>query len=230
MKKAWPLIIGLVLLVSLLVLYAVEIAVFHETRETFFLMLQDLAFLPVNVLIVTFVLDRLIARREKNEMLQKLNMVIGVFFDEVGSGLIRQFSGFDAGFENFRSNLIMDRHWDEKTYARARKELSALTVQADSRRGNLVALRDYLTQNREFLLRLLANPNLLENEAFTQLLWAVFHVEDELSYRTDLSRLPEADYHHLSGDIRRAYTLLVSEWLAYMNHLRKSFLTSIPWP
>jgi hypothetical protein len=35
--------------------------------------------------------------------------------------------------------------------------------------------------------------------------------------------LSEADAAHLAGDIRRAYGLLVIEWLSYMRHLREDY-------
>jgi hypothetical protein len=73
------------------------------------------------------------------------------------------------------------------------------------------------------LLGLLENPNLLEHESFTDLLWAVFHLTEELGCRTDLKNLPDTDYAHLSGDIKRVYILLISEWLAYMKHLKDTY-------
>jgi len=64
---------------------------------------------------------------------------------------------------------------------------------------------------------------LLEHESFTDLLWAVFHLTEELACRTNVKQLPDTDYAHLSGDIKRAYVLLISEWLAYMKHLKADY-------
>jgi hypothetical protein len=66
---------------------------------------------------------------------------------------------------------------------------------------------------RDFLVRLLENPILLEHESFTELLRAVFHLTEELAAREDLGNLPDSDYKHLAGDIKRAYVLLVHQWL-----------------
>ena len=84
-------------------------------------------------------------------------------------------------------------------------------------------LKDFLSERRAFLLRLLENPNLLEHEKFTELLWAVFHLTEELEYRGDLKSLPETDYRHIEGDIKRAYVILISEYLDYIKHLRSSY-------
>ena len=32
-----------------------------------------------------------------------------------------------------------------------------------------------------------------------------------------------ADYEHLENDIRRAYSLLIVEWIVYMRHLHNSY-------
>jgi hypothetical protein len=80
-----------------------------------------------------------------------------------------------------------------------------------------------LVSRRAFLLALLGNPNLLEHDKFTDLLWAVFHLTDELVYREDFAGLPATDLQHLAQDLRRAFHLLVLEWLAYMQHLKQSY-------
>ena len=64
---------------------------------------------------------------------------------------------------------------------------------------------------------------MLEHESFTDLLWAVFHLTEELDNRKDVTQLPDSDYDHLSGDIKRAYSLLISAWLAYMGHLKTDY-------
>lgn len=81
----------------------------------------------------------------------------------------------------------------------------------------------FLISQRTFLLRRLENSLLLEQEAFTEQLWAVFHVADELQCRADLAHVPGGDYRHLAGDVGRAYSALTSEWLKYMAHRLKRY-------
>ena len=44
------------------------------------------------MLLVTLILNQLLNVREKLSMLNKLNMVIGTFFSEVGTALLKSFS------------------------------------------------------------------------------------------------------------------------------------------
>ena len=85
------------------------------------------------------------------------------------------------------------------------------------------SLKRILLENGDFVLRLLENQNLLEHESFTELLWAVSHLTEELSHRQNLQNLTDADKKHLAGDMRRAYRLLMLEWLSYMEHLKKEY-------
>ena len=90
-------------------------------------------------------------------------------------------------------------------------------------RAKLEELQAFLVGKRGFLLRLLENPNLLEHESFTNLLWAVFHLADELGHREEIGRVPDTDHEHMLGDITRAYELLAAEWLSYMRHLQANY-------
>ena len=83
-------------------------------------------------------------------------------------------------------------------------------------------MNEFLLSKREFLLRLLENPNLLEHETFTHLLTAVFHLQDELSSR-NLSELRDDEKEHLENDIKRVYRASVSQWVLYIKHLKNTF-------
>ena len=80
-----------------------------------------------------------------------------------------------------------------------------------------------LAGKREFLLRLLENPNLLEHARFTDLLWAIFHLGEELEARASLQGLPKSDLDHLAGDLTRVYSQLAGQWIAYAQHLQADY-------
>jgi hypothetical protein len=211
-------------LVSLsLVLYALNLAVFRDARDLFFYTLLDLAFIPLEVLIVGVVINRLLQLREKRALLNKLNMVIGAFFSEVGTELIRRLNGFDTDFDAIRGSLLFTMHWGDADFLAAEKAIAKAETGVDSRACEMETLRSFICAKRDFLLSLLGNPNLLEHERFTEMLWAVFHLMEELRFRNELDDLPEPDMDHLSADMRRAYALLLAEWLEHVHHLKKAY-------
>ena len=221
--KNWrvPLGVGLIALSALL--YFGHYLMFHDAHHIFIYMVGDIAFVPIEVLLVTLIIHQVLSRREKRALLRKLNMVIGAFFSEVGTELLGRLSEFDPDSLRVAEALRPTATWRTADFERAATQVAAYTAGVDGRRSGLVPLRDLLLARREFLLRLLENPNLLEHETFTDLLWAVFHLTEELAFRADLDALPESDVEHLSGDIQRAYGLLAGEWLRYMQHLMADY-------
>jgi hypothetical protein len=219
----WYLWLTLLLVLVSAGFYALQLAVFHDPRDTFFYMLQDLAFVPIQVLLVTLILNDLMARRERKQLLQKMNMVIGSFFSEMGADLITALAAYDKGFAALRQVIKLDSTWKNDTFKDAQTKVKALHHEIDARQEDLSGLKSLLREKRGFVLGLLENQNLLEHQTFTDLLWAITHLAEELQFRPTLDGLPEADYQHLSGDIKRVYALLLVEWLEYANHLRRAY-------
>jgi hypothetical protein len=214
---------GILLVLLSVFFYTVHFVIFRDTHHIFIYFVGDVAFVFIEVLLVTLIIHQVLSEREKRAMLKKLNMVIGAFFNEVGTELLRFFSAFDANNEKISRHLIVDDNWSEEHFVQIRTYIENHACEIDSTVGDLEGLQKYLVEKRSFLLRLLENPNLLEHEAFTELLWAVSHLAEELSHRATVKDLPAKDYKHLSGDIKRAYQLLVREWLSHMEHLKQEY-------
>jgi hypothetical protein len=219
----WYIVLSCLLISLSVASYFIQIAIFHRAEDTFFYMLQDIAFVPIQVLLVTFIIARLLTEREKRTLLKKLNMLIGAFYSEVGTYLMKYCSNFSSDLSELVPHLLVADSWTHKDFASAMKQIRTVDPRIDSRGNDLKELKVFLEHKRGFLLSLLANPNLLEHETFTDLLWAVFHLLEELSSRPMLDGLPETDYNHLTGDINRAYAQLLSEWLSYMEHLKGDY-------
>jgi hypothetical protein len=222
--ERWKLMLAVVLVAVSALVYYVQFLIFGRTEEALFLLMQDLAFLPVEVLLVTLILDQLFKRREKLALQHKMNMVIGAFFSEVGAPLLKSFNSFDRRQGEISGALALRADWSARDFENAKNAVRSHDFAMDAGRGDLAGLKDFLTvKMRPFLLGLLENPNLIEHESFTELLWAVFHLTEELGHRHSLTQLPEADREHLSHDIKRAYALLITEWLLYNSHLQADY-------
>ncbi len=219
----WQLLLGLALLALSAAVYVIHYLIFHDVHHIFIYLIGDVGFVFIEVLLVTLILHEVLAIREKRAILQKLNMVIGAFFSEVGSELLRAFSSLDPHADQIRDGLILTTETSDQDFSVLSERLAGYDYQITADGAALKKLGTFLVGKRSFLLRLLENPNLLEHEAFTNLLWAVFHLTDELAHRDDVTRVPQTDHEHLLGDIRRAYGLLASEWLSYMKHLQENY-------
>lgn len=219
----WQVRLGLFLAGVSAVVYLVHFLIFEDFHHIAIYLVGDIAFVPMEVLLVTVVIHEMLSRREKQAKLRKLNMVVGAFFSEVGTPLLHSLARFDAASAEAGPKLLVSADWSRGEFSTARRFFKQHEHDIDARSGDLEGLKVLLRERRDFLLRLLENPNLLEHETFTELLWAVFHLTEELGYRADLKALPDSDLKHLAGDIRRAYGSLVAEWLAYMEHLKADY-------
>ena len=220
---SWQILLGLSLIALSALGYFIHYFIFRDTHHIFIYLIGDIAFVFLEVLLVTLILHQLLRYREKKAMLNKLNMVIGAFFSEVGEELLKIFISFDLKSSEITQRLIITNESSEKDFSKICKIIENHTYNIDSKRGDLENIRNFLKEKRQFLLNLLENPNLLEHDSFTNLLWAVFHLTDELIHRKSLNELQETDCQHLAVDIKRAYHLLILEWLDYMKHLKVNY-------
>jgi hypothetical protein len=222
-KYSWQIFLGMGLILLSAVLGLIHYSLYKDAHNFFYYLLMDVSFVPIEVLLVTVIIDQLLRVREKNSLLKKLNMVIGTFFSEVGTDLIKSLITFDPAVERLRQEMIVSKNWSRKEFMRMRKDIQQYDYAIEVKLGDLAALKLFLVAKRDFLLTLLENPNLLEHESFTELLWAVFHLAEELGRRPNVVTLSQADALHLAGDIKRVYGLVAVEWLRYMEHLSQDY-------
>jgi hypothetical protein len=222
-RMNWKVALGVSLIILSAILYSVHYIIFGDARQMMMFFLGDLAFLPIEVFLVTIVVSQIFTEREKRTLLKKLNMVIGAFFSEVGTRLLRECVRVDKDAAEKRERLASAGTWRDKRVKELAIFFKRCAYRAEPAVEDFECLKQFLTGKREFMLGLLENPNLLEHESFTEMLWAVFHLTEELDAREDFSKLPPTDVAHLEGDLKRAYTSITIEWLYYMDHLRTRY-------
>jgi len=215
--------LGIILIIISAIVYLIHYAIFRDPHHIFIYLIGDIAFVFIEVLMVSLVIHSLLNMREKRERLEKLNMLIGVFFSEVGTRLLVLFSDSDPNLDKIKQNLIVTSDWSNKEFEHMNNQLRDYDYKINIDMINLKNLRDFFMSKSDFLVRLLENPNLLEHESFTEILRAVFHIVEELEQRKNIKKLSKNDRNHIAGDIRRAYNLLVFEWLSYMKYLKDSY-------
>ena len=219
----WQISLGFSLIALSAVFYFIHYLLFRDAHHIFLYLVGDIAFVFIQVLLVTMIIHEVLAMREKRLILEKMNIVIGSFFSEVGKELLKSFSALDPESEKIRKELIVTDKWSDKQFLDMSNRMKRYDPNIDITKGNLEGLKALLLRKREFMLRLLENQNLLEHDTFTNLLMAVFHLTEEIESRSNIMRLQGTDQRHLASDIKRAYGLLISEWLSYMKHLKENY-------
>lgn len=213
----------LLLLLLSFFIYYLQIYIFNNTEQTLFYLFQDLAFLPISVILISYVLQKYSKNKEKEENFKKLQIVVSAFYSELGTTLIRKISGFDKNLKLFKDNIDLSHDLDSKEKKTIFNQIVTFDYDMDIELSDLEDLKSFLISKKTYITRMFENPNMLEHSRFLEMLWAVFHLLDELENRDYLNKLPLNDKKHLDNDLKRAYPLLIIEWLEYMVYLNKEY-------
>lgn len=221
-KLPWHVKLGIILVGCSALVYLVKLTVIDNLPGTIEYIFNSFGFLFINVLLVTLVINGLLSKRAKNERLEKLNMVIGIFFTEVGNDLIRQIIPSDKNGIDFGRTFALEGKGkpDERSM---KCVIEKHRFEIDPEIINFINIQTFLQEKRNFLLRLMENPVMLEHQSFTTLLQAAFHLTAELGHRKDLEHLSISDRTHLAGDVSRVYQALTKEWVDYMGYLYENY-------
>jgi len=222
-NKNWMILFAVSLCLTSLLLFIFHFMIFHDLHHILIYTVHDLAFLPIEVLLVTLILHQMLERRAMRTKFEKLNMVIGVFFSEIGIPLLRFFVSHDPDMKEKYAFFSSIGSWDHAAYMKKIKETARFSYDIRVSCADLRELRSILVEKENLLVRMLENPVLLEHESFTEVLQAVFHLTEELKYRGSCENLPESDIGHLSGDIKRGYSHMVTIWLSYLDYLKANY-------
>lgn len=223
-RLVWELRVAAALIASSVILFAVHFLFYRDQQHIYFWTLTDLAFLPLSVLVTTLFINRLLSVRDRALRRDKRNMLSGIFFSSLGAPLLARFTRWDSAIDRLRQAFGNPDSWrGQMDDRKAAALLSGYAFEVAPTRDGIQALRVLFADKTDFLIRLLENPNLLEHEAFTDLLLAVLHLAEELAARQDLSVIPDSDLRHLAHDTKRAYTLLVREWVVHLGYLKTTY-------
>lgn len=95
--RRWLITTALILVALSATLYGIHYLIFGEFHHIVIYLVGDIAFVPLEVLLVVVVIERFMARHEHHKMLEKMNMLVGTFFSELGTELLGRLT---EGLEN----------------------------------------------------------------------------------------------------------------------------------
>ena len=203
-------------------IYALQLILFHDWKDTAFYMLQDWAFLPIQIALVTVIVGRIMNEREKQARLDKTRILTSTFFSDLGTNLLDALVPHMKNREETASYLQSMDHWKGADFEAAAGTVRNTAIQMDLSVQDMINIRDLLNEKRMTLLVIASNPSLLEHEDFTDMLWAIFHLNDELVYRGQIDELPQTDLIHLNVDAERVLKETLVNWLCHLEFLHRN--------
>jgi len=220
-KKGMGRIIALLILLSFII-YGLQILIFRDFRTTAFYFLQDMAFMPITIAIVTFAVGGLINENTRKEQLSKTRMLTSSFFTEIGTGLMLvmlepvqnkpdinklavRSAGTDAEVQKIQ------QHIQEADIVYALDEATYMTT------------KQRILEEQTAILVMASNPMILEHECFTEMLWSIMHLTDEFRLRGDYQDLSAKDIEHLNVDFIRVLRLMMINWVSNAKYIKDTY-------
>ena len=222
LNKNWKLFFGILMVILSIIFYVIHYLIFKDAHHIFIYLIGDIAFVFIEVLLVSIIIHNLLNEWEKRSHLKKLNMVIETFFSEFGKYLLAFVSKHDKNLDQIKDKITSKEECGEINFSNAINIINKYNEDVDINKIDLQTLLVFLKNKRKFLLNLLQNPNLLEHESFSETLMSIFHITEELVAR-DLNNLSQEDLEHTKVDIERAYKYLTIQWLNYMNYTKINY-------
>lgn len=221
-KTKSTIIIGVGLVLLSLFLHYLHYLIFQDAHHTLIFLVADIAFVPMEVFFTTFVLDKLIEKREHSHILEKLNMLIGLFFSELGTDLLKDITKGDGDLKIIKQDSIKENFDDTIVFDILTKDILTHRYNIDISKINLKNIKTNLEKNRDLLITLLTNDSLLDHENFTEMLMAIMHLKEELNSRYN-TEIEKYELEHIEKDIETAYKYLAIEWAQYMKYLKNNY-------
>lgn len=215
MKKIkYYLFISFILISLSVIMFTIHFMMFGQALNTAYYSIMNLCFIPINSLVVTIILEKLIDHRSKKERIEKLNMLIGIFFTEIGGKLMHYIIVSDKNTSDFNFNF------EDLKYVRTTLTNHDYNIEIDE--IDLNSIKNLLVENNNLLINLISNENLLQNQTFTDLIMSIIHLRDEILF-FESNTLEEVSKKHLENDILRVYENIVIQWVFYLEYLKKFY-------
>ena len=195
--------------------YYIHYLLFRDAHHILIYLVGDLGVVFVEVLLVTIIIDELLGLREKQALLQKLNMVIGAFFSEVGLTLLRMMVGGRRTTQAMgqEGRLVVSGGVDGEGFRGGLAASGGARPCDHPGAGDPGELEERSWGEEGLPAAAAGEPEPAGARSFTNLLWAVFHVTEELPYRPSVEgltgRMPPTSPGTSSA--RRAAHLRVAE-------------------
>lgn len=203
----------LLLLCASALLYAIHYLIFRDLHHLAIFGLHELAFVPLEVILVTLGLDQLVEKTHREEARSKVSIIETLYFNESGGTMLRYLTSFDPDAARLRELLQVTKDWHSSDFRQAIRQLKSYPFLLDLDRIDFFGLHYHLSQRHEYYRSMLENPALTQSEAFTEMIMKIYLLWEELDGRTNLYQLPEKDRNYLAELLHEIYRELTEYWL-----------------
>ncbi|MGL5152820.1 MAG: hypothetical protein ACRC7N_19865 [Clostridium sp.] len=210
----------IVLAVLSIIMYGIHYKIFGNAKETASNIVLSLAFVPIGIFYNILIIDKILEAREKIKIANKINIIVGAFYSEVGTKVLTELIKGDLTISEITMCSKITKHWTNESFKLLKETVESYDCELDINLMDLNNLNRILDEKDDFILSLISSPMLEEYDEFTDMLISLYHVRDELRTRLIEGEIKEYEKAHLRKDICRAYLKIIIQWVDYMEHLK----------
>lgn len=127
MKRDWKIKFSILMIIAAIIIFGTNYLVLKDTHSIVSYVWLHIGFIPIDIIIVAFILEDIMSRKEKEAIYEKLDMLISTFFTEIGNELIEEFSSANE-FKASTSYLKAIPNWDDAEYDKQLKKLKNANI------------------------------------------------------------------------------------------------------
>lgn len=217
-KKSFLKSFLLILLVILF--YYIYYFIFGGIKSLMESLIMSIATIPLDILVTGFIANYIVEKKEREKKENEMNMIIGIFYNQVGTEVLDVLVKADNCIENIRNTALIKKDWKQEQYKILYEKLNQYEYCVDINKLDLSKLKDILLKNEDFFIDLILNPTIQDKELFTETIVAMIHLKDELNDRFIGEELDDYEKVHITVDLNMAYKSLALRWVDYMYHLQ----------
>lgn len=203
----------IILVVFSAIMYVVHYLIFHDFHHIAIFFVHDIAFLPLEVILVSLGFDKMIERTNEAETKSRLSIIETLFFNQSGDQMLRYLIRFDPNSAQLKEALCVTESWRSSDFAMAARKLDAYPFSLELEQIDFFGMHYHLNERVDFYRNILENPATTQSDEFTAMVMNIYLLWEELDCRTDLYNLSSEERNYLGELLLLIYRELVEYWL-----------------
>lgn len=171
-KRLYYLLLILLFSTLSVTMYSIQTLLFHDPKNTIFYLFQDLAFIPVQALIATLLLNRFVDLIQRMQSIKKINVIVSAFFSELGTAVLCMFAELNDNNPEFTDSVDVLKASTVNETRRVRNDLkrqiNEFPFKINVTPERLTAMSQLLVEKKSFMIGMLENSSLMEHDSFTK--------------------------------------------------------------
>lgn len=224
MKEKWERNLAILFIFWIVILHGILWIVLKDDKNLWYNQIFRFAFLPVQLLFTTVLVNSFIKVREKRQKLKLMSLQQNIFFTELGNGILKYLKKVDTNLEKIQKLLTDTKIQDDAFFNYFETHVSSYEGNINANAIYSQELLNYLVSKIELLHSFMRNPLLVENNSFANLLWSIYHFIEEFKFNSESGyegkQKSTSEILHLFKDIEEK---LLREWVKYLINLRSFY-------